>query len=465
MSSTIEAPVAAQNISSKMQKAVGLLILGRKRPGFDQEWNKLVSKRAVATLESLGYTCIGHDVHLVDDASLNTALERIRAAGCESLVMLQPSMGNGQLALSLSQAWPGPIVLWATPERPGDGKVSSCSLVGQHLWGSMLRQANHPFELVYGDPDDAAVQACLIQAINLSRTALRLRGAKVGVIGTYAPGFIDLAADPFLLRRALGLQLHALSLPQFIDRVNAVDEAAVSKDIEAVHKLGLPFKDVTEADLAVNSRVYLAMRALMQEESLSGLCIQCWPELPEMIGQWPYLAIARLTAEGLAVAMEGDVDGAIAELMGNSLGLGNAFLTDWLEHDDKTVFLWHPGMAPLDMCYAAGETNGPCLAKHFNIVKPLVVDGALRTRMPATIVRLWRCDGEYRMTAFEGKSIPSQRNLTGNTVLIEADDAGLMKRFDTLVHEGMPHHVLLYNSHCAETFRRLARILNIHWID
>jgi len=465
MSSTIEIPAAAPTAYSKTQKPVGLLILGRKRPGFDQEWNKLICKRSVAALESLGYTCVGQNAPMVDDVTLGKALEGIRAAGCDSLVMLQPSMGNGQLALSLSQAWSGPIVLWATPERPGDGKVSSCSLVGQHLWGSMLRQAGHAFELVYGDPGDEATRASLVQAIALSRTALGLRTAKIGVIGTYAPGFVDLAADPFLLRRSLGLQLHALSLPQFIDRVNALDEAAVRNDIEQVHKLGLPFKDVTEADLAINSRVYLAMRQLMQEENLSGLCVQCWPELPEMIGQWPYLAIARLTAEGLAVAMEGDVDGAIAELMGNSLGLGNAFLTDWLEHDDKAVFLWHPGMAPLDMCYAAGETNGPCLAKHFNIVKPLVVDGALRTGNPVTITRLWRCDGEYRMTAFQGKSIPSQRNLTGNTVLVEADGAGLMKRFDTLVHEGMPHHVLLYNSHCAETFRRLARILGIHWIE
>ena len=92
--------------------------------------------------------------------------------------MLQPSMGNGQLAFSLMQAWPGPIVLWATPERPGDGKVSSCSLVGQHLWASMLRQAGHPFEFVYGDPDDAAVRKELLRAIALSRTVMQLRGER-----------------------------------------------------------------------------------------------------------------------------------------------------------------------------------------------------------------------------------------------------------------------------------------------
>ncbi len=464
MSSVTEVPVAAPK-SADTQRNIAVLILGRKRPGFDQEWNKMVCQRSVAALQSLGFNCVGYDLPVLDDATLRVALERVRAAGCESLLMLQPSMGNGQLALSLSQVWTDPIVLWATPERPGDGKVSSCSLVGQHLWGSMLRQANHPFELVYGDPDDAATRASLVQALNLARTAARLRNAKIGVIGTYAPGFIDLAADPFLLRRSLGLQFHALSLPQFIDRVKGLDEAAVRNDVDAVRKLGLKLKDVTEEDLAMNSRCYLAMRQLMQEESLAGLCIQCWPELPEMIGQWPYLAIARLTSEGLAVAMEGDVDGAIAELMGNSLGLGNAFLTDWLEHDDKTVFLWHPGMAPLDMCYAAGGENGPCLAKHFNIVKPLVVDGELKSGQLVTIARLWRCDNEYRMTAFEGRSIPTRRKLTGNTTLVEVENGGLIRRFDDLVHEGMPHHVLMYYGHCADAHRRLARMLGIRWFE
>lgn len=453
------------NKSSQVQKPVGVLILGRKRPGFDQEWNKIICKRSVESLEKLGFKCIGQDAPMIDDQTLHAALEGIRAAGCDSLVMLQPSMGNGQLVFTLSQAWAGPIVLWATPERQGDGKVSSCSLVGQHLWGSMLHQAGHPFEFVYGDPDDAEVKAKLVRAIAISRTAMQMKSAKVGMIGSYAPGFVDLAADPFVLRKTLGMQLHALSLLQFVDRVNKIDEAAVEKDVAAVRKLGIPLKDCEDKDLAVNSRVYLAIRDLMKEESLAAVSIQCWPEVPEVLGQWPYLAISRLTTEGRAVSMEGDVDGAIGELMGNSLGHGHAFLTDWLEHDASTVFLWHPGMAPLSMCHQVGEKDGPTLAKHFNIVKPLVVDGELQPGKPVTIMRLWRCGQEYRMTAFEGKSIPPRRKLTGNTVLVEVEGGGVRERFETLLHAGMPHHVLLYNGHCADTYRRMARVLGIRWVE
>jgi len=448
----------------KTSSPVGVLILGRKRPGFDQEWNQTICRRATETLGRLNFRCISSDRPVVDDASLAAALEEIHGEGCEVLVMLQPSMGNGQLSLTMAQHWPGPIVLWATPERPGDGKVSSCSLVGQHLWASNLRQAGHPFEFVYGDPDDESLGEELLRAIRLSRTALKLKSAKVGMIGGHAPGYMDFAMDPFLLRKTLGVQLHSLSLPQFVERAKAIEEQRVREDICSVKKLGLPLRDVQEQDLAVNSRCYLAMVDLMKEESLDALSIQCWPELPEIMGQWPYLAISRLSTDGRAVSMEGDVDGAIAELIGISLGLGPGFLTDWLEHDQSTIFLWHPGMAPLSMCYAVGASNGPALARHFNIVKPLVVDAPLQTDQPVTIMRLWHCDNQYLMTALEGRAIPPRRNLTGNTLLVEVAEKKVPEVFDELIHRGMPHHVLLFYGHCGDTFRRLARLLRLGWV-
>ena len=122
--------------------------------------------------------------------------------------------------------------------------------------------------------------------------------AKVGVIGTHAPGFIDLAADPFLLRRTLGIQLHPLSLPQFIERVHAIPEDAVRKDVRARARSQAPHAGVTADALPMNSRCYLAMLELIEEESLDALAMQCWPELPNMLGQWPYLAVSRLGTEG-----------------------------------------------------------------------------------------------------------------------------------------------------------------------
>jgi len=52
--------------------------------------------------------------------------------------------------------------------------------------------------------DDSTLRAELVRAIAIARTVAMLRSAKVGVIGTHAPGFIDLAADPFLIQRNPG---------------------------------------------------------------------------------------------------------------------------------------------------------------------------------------------------------------------------------------------------------------------
>src|SRR5439155_9288609 len=105
---------------------IGVVGVGRKRPGFDQEWNALMRQRCLGALQALGFTAVGADAPVVDDQTIGAVLERIRHAKCDALLVLQPSLGNGQLALALSQQWSLPIILWATPERQETQTVSSC---------------------------------------------------------------------------------------------------------------------------------------------------------------------------------------------------------------------------------------------------------------------------------------------------------------------------------------------------
>ena len=460
--------------------AVGVVSIGRKRPGFDQQWNDVMRREAAAALQSLGVATAAAAATAsgaggaggagaieipVDEPTLRAALDRLAAAGASTLLVLQPSMGNGQLALTVAQRWPGPVVLWATPERPEGEKVSSCSLVAQHLWSSLMRQLNRPFELVIGRATDAATQAALSRALGVCRGYSAFRGARLGLIGAHAPGFIAMEADPFAMQQQLGVQLQRLSLPQFVERCAGLDERAVRDDVEKVRALNLPMTGgVTVNDLAVASRYYLALREMLAEEALDALALQEWPELPNTPGQWPYLAMSRLADEGQIVAMEGDVDGAITALAGRAIGAGFGYLTDWLEHDASRVHFWHAGMAPISWLERAS------LGRHFNIEKPLVVDGPIRTNEPITAARIWRVDGRYRATAFQGKTIRNPRELTGNTALVEftrdeIPGGGDMNAwFDTLVHAGLPHHVALFRGHHADAFRRLARMLRVEWV-
>ena len=101
------------------------------------------------------------------------------------------------------------------------------------------------------------------------------------------------------------------------------------------------------------------------------------------------------------------------------------------------------------MCNPVGGAEGPFLAEHFNVTKPMVVEGKLQIGQPVTVSRLWRCDNKYHMTAFEGRSIEPKRQVTGNSLLMEVNGENVPEWFDRLVHAGMPHHFTLHYGNYA----------------
>ncbi len=444
---------------------LGLLIIGRKRPGFDLDWAKQIEAEVFTTLESLGLGAVTKG-RAVDDPSLREVLVSLRAAGVNTLVVVQPTIGDGRLAPLIGQLWNLPVVLWATPERPGASKVTACGLVGAHLFASILRQQQRPFEIVYGPTEDAATKAALTVAARLVHTAVALRSAKAGLVEQHVPGFINLHVDPARLSSQLGVQLQHFSLKVYIDTLVAVDTAKVREHVEAVKALALPAEEgIGDKELETDARQYLAMGAMMHDNSLDALAVRCWPELPELVGQWPYLAMARLVSEHRAVALEGDVDGAICGLISETLGMGPAFITDWLAHDEHSITAWHPGMAPLQLCEDKGRAGAPRLSRHFNNGKPLCVDAQLRPDMDVTLFRLWSCDGRYHLTACDARTEALAQPLAGNSVLVKLSDRSVPRWFDDLCHAGMAHHLSIAEGHHADKLRRLARLMGITLVN
>ncbi|MDE3100152.1 MAG: L-fucose/L-arabinose isomerase family protein [Verrucomicrobiota bacterium] len=442
---------------------VGVIFIGRRRPGFDMEWGKHTEARVRAWLPKTGFAIFEPSEKAIDDASLRRAMAQCDAQKVDAIVVLQTTMGDGRLAPTLAQLWPAPLILWATPENQHGDMISSCSLVGAHCWASVLRQMGHAFELVYGDPDAAATQRTFSEAVHLAATVRRLKTVRLGVIGGQAPGYFAMSADPFVVHRGTGAQVQTYSLVEFGDVVNGLGQDAVAADVAKVKALGYPHKDTTDDDLPMASRLYLAMKSFFESENLDALTIREWPEMPNVFGQWPYFGVARLADEGRAIGIEGDADGALCAWIVESLGLGRCYLSDWLEHDEKTVTLWHGGAAPASLCEPVGKPGGPRIAKHFNIKKPAVFEATIRADMPITVYRFWRCDGKYLLTAREGETIKPKRHLMATNALARMPDDP-RAWFEDLCHAGMPHHVAVAQGHHAAFLKRLARALHIQII-
>lgn len=439
---------------------LGVIFLGRRRPGFDMEWGRQMEGRVREWLSGAGYAVVEPAEKAVDDATLRRAMSAFEKQDLNAIVLLQTTMGDGRLAPTMAQLWPAPLVLWATPEKPDGEMISSCSLVGTHVWASTLRQMGHPFEIVCGDPAAVETRQRFGEAVRLAATVRRLRSVRLGVIGGQAPGYFAMSADPFLIHRGLGAQLQTFSLLEFANVVNELKDEAVAADVAKVKAMGLPHKDTNDDDLPMASRLYLAMRSFFENENLDALTIRDWPEMPNVFGQWPYLGVARLVEEGRAVGIEGDADGALSAWIAEDLGLGRCYLSDWLEHDEETITLWHGGAAPMSLCAPVGEPDGPRIARHFNIKKPAVIEATIRGNMPITVFRFWRIDGNYRLTAREGGTIKPKRHLMATNALARMKNDP-REWFEEMCHQGMPHHVAVVQGHHAPLLNRLARAMNI----
>jgi len=403
-------------------------------------------------------------VLIVDDASLRNALAACTDAHCDVLVAVQPTMSDGRMAPVLGQSASAPVVFWATPEKQEGSMISACSLVGAHTFGASLALVGHAFEFAYGMPGEAETEKELGEAVSVAYTVGKLRKGRAGLVGYHAPGFIDMHADPGVLNQCLGVQLHHISLREFTEAVEAVSADDVRQDVAETLDLGLPLDGVEKADLDLASRYHIMLRQLMADESLDALAVRDWPELSDIVGQWPYLAMARLASEGAAIGCEGDVDGALSCFIGTSLGCGACYLSDWLEHSDDTVTLWHGGNAPFQLCEPIGSEGGPVVSRHFNNKRPTVVNARLKSGMPITLFRLWHCDGEYRMTALEGETTAPGRHLLGTYGSGRFTDAApLNDWFRNALQLGFPHHPIVVKGHWGGRLQRFAGIAGIAW--
>ncbi len=445
------------------QLKVGVIFLGRRRPGFDMEWGKQMEARVRGWLPQAGFEIFEPAEKAIDDPSLRRVMAACDAEKVDAIVLLQTTMGDARLSQTMAQLWPDPIILWATPEKPDGDMISSCSLVGVHCWASVLRQLGHAFELVHGDPDAAETQRRFSEAVRLAVTVRRLKKVRLGVIGGQAPGYFAMSADPFVIHRGTGAQVQTFSLVEFSNVANELSAETVAADVAKVKALGYPHKDTSDEDLPMSSRLYLAIKSFFENENLDALTIREWPEMPNIFGQWPYFAVARLADEGRAIGIEGDADGALGAWLVESLGLGRCYLSDWLEHDAHTITLWHGGAAPMSLCQPVGKPGGPQIAKHFNIKKPAVMEATLRTGMPVTVYRFWRCDGKYFLTAREGETLKPKRHLMATNGLAKMN-CDPREWFEELCHAGMPHHVAVVQGHHAALLKRLARVMKMEII-
>ncbi len=120
-------------------------------------------------------------------------------------------------------------------------------------------------------------------------------------------------------------------------------------------------------------------------------------------------------------------------------------------------------MAPPRVCRRLRQTRASVPAGPS--AWPGACDGQanIRANMPVTVFRLWSRDDEYRMTAFEGRTIAPARHILGLNGVVQIDGFDLRTWFEEAVYEGLPHHVNVVEGHVLRELKQVARLLQLKW--
>jgi L-fucose isomerase-like protein len=165
-----------------------------------------------------------------------------------------------------------------------------------------------------------------------------------------------------------------------------------------------------------------------------------------------------LSNEQTPCSCEVDVNGTITQLILQWMSGQPAFGTDLVSVDeiDNAIVIWHCGLAPQEMADPAVESRGTI---HSNRKLPLLMEFPLKPGR-VTIARLSQASGSFRLVVGGGEMIKAPPSFSGTSGLLRFDRPA-HDVLDTILNEGLEHHLSITYGDYVPALTALAKMLNI----
>ncbi len=363
---------------------------------------------------------------------------RLAEAHVDAIVGVATSWYEDYLVLDLLEECRVPLLLWSIPG------METGALCGSQQLTCFLKQLQLPYACAFGDVSDAACRERGLSYLRAAALHRRLRRARIGIAGSRVGGMTHTAPSEFMLKRALGPRVVPLDLPGLLRRAgDTADETSRRLWEDVLRRAG--HSRVPEADGLSSMAMYAAVREVVQEHGLDALTIGCYPDLMGRV----CLTASLLADEGVPLACEGDVNGAVGQLILQLLTGQPTHNTDWLNplEDDSVVFT-HCGSGSFSLAHRPEEIT-------LSDVR-LMGQGAcaLFTARPGpvTLLSLNALPGGYQCALLEGEALPTEMVFPGNPVRVRFEQK-TSDLIDWIHREGIGHHWMIGYGHVGEAVR------------
>jgi len=333
---------------------------------------------------------------------------------------------------------------------------------------NVFKRASIPFHQVTGRLRDDPVCWDEINAwIDAARVAHILSHNRLGLMGHYYNGMLDIGTDTTLLCAVFGGHLEIVEVDELAAWRREVTPAQTKTRVDEFKKMFEVQTDCSVEELERAARTSIALDRLVAEHDLGSLAYYYMgsgnAENEDAISSI-ILGNSLLTARGIPVAGEYEVKNVQAMKIMDSFGVGGSFTEYYaLDWKDDIVLMGHDG--PGHIAIAEGKIKvRPLDVYHGKVGRGLSVEMSVK-HGPVTLLSVIESgDGRFKFLMAEGESVPGPILEIGNTNSRYRFPQGARRFVNDWNAQGPAHHCAVGISHIARKIEKLGHLLNVETV-
>ena len=401
---------------------------------------------------------------LFDRLEVDRAAKIFIDAGVDAVFTPHVNFGTEDAVAKLAKGVKKPLLLWGPRDETPleDGSRLRDTQCGLFATSKILLRYGVPFSYIVNSRVDSPVfERGFRTFIAAARAANAFLGARIGQISTRPGDFYTVIVNEGELLERWGIETVPLTL---VDVEKGVLEMVKSdkrvKDTVADFRARrIVFKDMDDDTVARIAALKLYLLDWVSREKLSAIAFQCWDALQIALGIVPCFVDSELTAMGIPVTCETDINGALSSIL-----LQNASQTEdptffcdlTIRHpeNENSELLWHCGPFPHEL---AKDKDKAFVGKHFILDSHAPGTGNWEIKGgDVTVARFDGLGGKYSLFIGHAKGTSGPFNL-GTFLWVEVPN--WPKWEEKFIYGPYIHHVVAVHDSAAYALYEATRFI------
>ena len=340
----------------------------------------------------------------------------------------------------------------------------SCSL--PELAG-VFNRAGIRYDIVSGHLDDEEMWNELREWMDATNAVSEMRKNRLGVLGHYYCGMLDVYSDTTLLSSTFGTTFELLEMCELKALRDSASEAEIEKKLV---EFGMVFKinpACPPKELKRAALTSIALDKLATEHQLGSLAYyfdgSADPKYLDIVTSM-IAGCTLLTGRGIPTAGECEIKNALAMKIMSSLGAGGSFSEPYAIDFDEDITLWgHDGPGHFNMA-EDGVSLVPLTIFHGKPGDGLSIQMSVRQGDVTFLSVCHGPEGIYLLVA-EGESVAGENLHIGNTNSRYRFPVGAKEFMTRWSKAGPSHHCAIGIGHVAGRIEKFGALLGIPVIN